>query len=303
MQPLGRPISPWWILIGALSLVLIAQTWSVTIADDENRGRIIAALIGFGGTFISAITGVLLFNRQQSVREQEQERQANRRDEEDAKREHKRVGRLAAALRAEISESLTRLTQQFKTDQILEALDRDARNFAVADGDSALRGMPAGVGPERSTIFEQHLGDIRDLPETVIWAIVSYYQNDLHLAQYLNKMTEGAFDRLAADRQRLAVVFYRDLGQDTLRSALRAKAMLDAFLVVHHLDDGPRRSERELKLARVLMLDRPTDQQLAEMLEMRQSRPELGGVLRALPSDDSVDHLAAFQAAIGIRSG
>ena len=286
----------------ALLLVLTAQTWSVTVQDVENRGRIIAALIGFGGTFISAITGVLLFNRQQTAREREHERQTERRHEEDAKREHIRVGRLAAALRAEISESLTRLNQQFKTDQILLALERDGRNFAEADGDWRLRGLPAGVGPERSTIFEQHLCDIRELPETVIWAIVSYYQNDLHLAQYLNKMTEGAFDQLAADRQRMAVVFYRDLGQDTLRSALRAKAMLDAFLVVHHADDEPGPSERELSLARVLMRERPTDAQLAEMLETRRSRPELGQILRDLPSDDSTEHLTAFQAAIGIRS-
>jgi hypothetical protein len=305
---------PVHVLVLAILLVLAVVMWKAGVPllvevwteSAESRVRIVAAVITVSGTLVSAIVGVLLFHSQQRARERERVASERAAEQRAAREEHRRHARFASGLRAEISESLVRLAQQFNPEAVLTALRADAVNFDRAAHvrrpfGRFQRAVPVGVGLERNIIFEQHQDDLRDLPEPVIWALVSYYQNDLHLARYLKEMTDGAFDNLALERQRRAAVQFRDLGQDTLRAGLRAKAMLDAFLIQHHADAGDNDEEPDIvQLARDIMARRPEDGELKTILETRGIRADYGELLLSLPKDEETAHLDAFFKAVGV---
>lgn len=293
-----------WIL--AFAAILLGLLWwvqplltAVLSGTAREKAMLLSALLAVFGTFISAIAGVLVFQRQQAAREKDRiDQEARDRMEEQRQQEVLRR-KLAVALRAEIIESLVRLKSQFTTETILATLQVEKGNLERAFANGNMRGMPAGVGLERNAVFDNHQRDIYEFPEPVIRALVRYYQNDLHMIVYLNRMTEGSFDKLELDRQKKAVVYFRDLGQDTLRSGLKAKALLDAYLYLNHPEGGSDETAK-VSVAREVLSNPSNIGGLRNILELDKTSHEDGEILSMLPTDDSTEHIAEFMSAIGI---
>lgn len=293
-----------WIL--AFAAIFLGLLWwvqplltAVLSGTAREKAMLLSALLAVFGTFISAIAGVLVFQRQQAAREKDRiDQEARDRMEEQRQQEVLRR-KLAVALRAEIIESLVRLKSQFTTETILATLQIEKGNLERAFANGNMRGMPAGVGLERNAVFDNHQRDIYEFPEPVIRALVRYYQNDLHMIVYLNRMTEGSFDKLELDRQKKAVVYFRDLGQDTLRSGLKAKALLDAYLYLNHPEGGSDETAK-VSVAREVLSNPSNIGGLRKILELDKTSHEDGEILSMLPTDDSTEHIAEFMSAIGI---
>ncbi|MEM8882255.1 MAG: hypothetical protein AAGC82_16820 [Pseudomonadota bacterium] len=238
------------IFVTVAALLWIAATVLPTaLAQERGLATIVAAILGVFGTFVSAIAGVLIYSAQQASRErtrleaEQTDRRKRREAEARAQAEavqarNKRTYRIASALRAEISASLTRLARNFSNDGSRAYVRRSLAVLEPSPGQISQAGMPKGVFLRENTIYETQLPEVLDLPETVIRALVQYYQDDEYLTLYGERMSDGHFSGIDAPRQKLAIVIYAWMGQGALQSAIEVTALLDYYLdVVHHLEN------------------------------------------------------------------
>jgi hypothetical protein len=192
---------------------------------------------------------------------------------------------LAAALRAEIRESMARLASQFTHDAILEQLPLIAAQIDEAHN-AGTRAMPAGVAMEENIIFDAHRDKTFELPEDLVRALVRYYQNDRYLNRYLSGMSTGTFDGLTPDRQKRAVVHYLEVGRTTLAAAIRARVMIDAYLLHRHRD-GRNISQNLTPARAAACFDTfPDDDSISDMLDDEQRRL-FENVLKGEKTDDT----------------
>ncbi|MEO1291901.1 MAG: hypothetical protein AAFV62_03570 [Pseudomonadota bacterium] len=224
---------PRWIFAAGVVAMVLAWTLGQLNWDEvrANSSRVVVALIGVGGTLVTALSGVWLWQKQEDARE------TARRDAEETrqsvlKEQHAEFQlRLAGALRAEISASLDRLRTQFTDEMAQASLAAAARNIAAADLSANQFGMPRSVGMEENIIFSSHQAQILDLEDDgLVRELVRYYQADAYVARYLSAMTDGVFDLAAQDRRNRAVVNYIILGQSAFIAAVDACQQLDTYL-------------------------------------------------------------------------
>lgn len=257
---------------------------------------LVAALLGVFGTFISAIVGVYLFSRQQRAREAEQAQAHQKELETTAQKEANYLKSVAAALRSEIRESLDRLASQFTEDQILSQLEYFS---GTIDKDPA-HGMPAGVAMEENIIFDSHKEKIFEFPEELVRALVRYYQNDRYLNRYLHAMTQGDFDDLTPDRKKRAAVQYLDVGRTTYLAAIRARTMLDAYLVHFCKDDKDVHPNVTPARAKSAFDGFPSDQDIIDMLGADDSQTFESELAKDAPNAAGEHRLDRYTAAAGI---
>lgn len=258
--------------IGILAFSQFSHFWQ----GSEQQERIFAAILGALGTLVSAIVGVLLFNWQRQAGEQEKifDKQEFRRN-------------LAAALRAEISESLEKWETAFDPDRIEEDLNMDRQNLENASDEQ--NGMPMGVPNIGNPIFDAHKDQILELPEAVIRLVTRYYQNDFHFNSYLLSVVDGKFSNLTSERQRKAILNLRALGFDALYSGLRAKAVLDAHLSGYY----------KVGFASIKVTDASiTDKKLAKFLDQKEDQHKL--LLKIANMDEEAVY-ASWKNAIGLK--
>ena len=192
--------------------------------------RIGAALVGIVGTLITALSGVWLFTEQQRSRDREKEAEHRRNLAEEANANKRVKSKLAAALRAEIAVSLDRLTDYYDPATYLDMAEAYGRS--IDEAGEGERGMPVGKALPERLVYETHQRDIYELPECVIRALVRHYQNDLGLATLVDAMADGTYDAVDKKRQKRVIGLYFEMGERTLRSAIEAKSMLDAYLAL-----------------------------------------------------------------------
>ncbi|WP_425091120.1 hypothetical protein [Tropicimonas sp. S265A] len=294
------------LLGGALVVFAVLWPFAQLLWSDGTRTQVIlvGSVLSVLGTLVSAIVGVLLFNRQQSAREDE--RRAERESEDaHAKQERLRFRvNLAVALRAEIRESASRLTEQFTHDAILDQLSVDRSNLDNAlDASGSSTAMPRGIALEPNIIFDNHTDRLYELPDAVIRALVRYYQNDLYLNRYLQRMSDGAFNGIAVQRQKMAVVYYREIGRTTLLAALRAQAVLRAYLIDKGQVDLPTTGDVRSAAARLLS-DVDDNKAVATLIRSGDgtrfnNAEEAAEIFEELARIDPQDALADYTRAIG----
>ncbi|MEM6373822.1 MAG: hypothetical protein AAF727_13720, partial [Pseudomonadota bacterium] len=103
--------------------------------------------------------------------------------------------------------------------------------------------------------------------EELVRALVRYYQNDRYLNRFLAAMSNGDFNAISKDRQKRLVAQYLDVGRTTLLAALRARTMLDAYLV-HFCEERKDVSQEMTPSRAAACFDGfPSDAEIAEMLE------------------------------------
>jgi hypothetical protein len=300
LRPYPGPVH---VLVLAVLLVLAVMMWKAGVpllvevwtGNEEDRIRIVAAVITVSGTLVSAIVGVLLFHSQQRAREREREVEAQRikaKTDEDAK--HYRWS-VAAALRSEIRESLDRLSGQFTHEAIIRQLEA----FAKGLEDDPNHGMPRGVAMEENIIFDAHRDKIFEMPEELVRALVRYYQNDRYLNRYLHNMSEGRFADISPDRQKRAIAYYLDVGRTAYLAAIRARVMLDAYILVYHDEVINGLDGMTLERATKCFTQFPGDDHIAEMLG--ESERELFKAEVAKDCDGDADtRFNAYLSALGL---
>jgi len=281
-----------------LSRVFGPQIEALWTSSNREQIMLVTALLGVFGTFISAIVGVYLFSRQQRAREAEQAQAHQKELETTAQKEANYLKSVAAALRSEIRESLDRLAFQFTEDQILSQLVYVSRTI---DEDPA-HGMPAGVAMEENIIFDSHKEKVFEFPEELVRALVRYYQNDRYLNRYLHAMTQGDFDDLTPDRKKRAAVQYLDVGRTTYLAAIRARTMLDAYLVHFCKDDKDVHPNVTQARAKGAFDGFPTDQDIIDMLGAEDSAVFETELAKDAPNPAGEHRLERYASAAGIVS-
>ncbi len=267
----------------AASGILILRPLFVEVWSGGEEARVRAMLLSAGlatlGTFLSAVVGVIIFIRQQ--RDQERARQDKLDEEEQlrAREDATYLKSVATALRSEIRESLSRQAD-FSEDSLLAQL----RSAGEAIDTEKTQKMPMGVAMEENIIFDSHKDKIFEFPEELVRGLVRYYQNDRYLNRFLARMADGSFETLGDARKKRAVVQYIDVVRETILSGLRARTILDAYLVSEHDEDKDVSAEMTKNRAAAFFDGFPSDDLIAETMgpetdmflnELKRDAPDL----------------------------
>ena len=265
--------SVWTVLIflGLLGATagLVRAVLTVWNGLTREQAPIIGAGIALLAALVTAAFAAVRYLHEQSQREQDQiltEQTEAEHQRDQVLRYHRN---LAAALCTKIHESMARLATQFTHDTILEQLPAIAGQIDEPHA-AGTRPMPAGITMEENIIFDAHRDKTFEHPEDLVCAVVRSYHNDSYLNRYLGGMSTGTFDGLSADRQKRAVVPYREVGRSTLTAAIRAHVMIDANPLQRH--GVGRNLSQNLTPARAAACFAafPDDETISEMLDDEQ---------------------------------
>lgn len=204
------------LLLGALGLALVVGAVAA-LPPVERPEIIVAAAISVVGTFVTVLSGWLLFRAQTRA-----EATAKARDLGERRR------RILIALRAEVFETVKAHAAQYGPG-VAGPLLRELTDRVDAS-DPPESGMPKAVVVKEAPVFEAVKRELADLPPDVIAPVLRFHYSDEFATEFLSEISRGTFDTVSPERRKAMLVKLFDLGRAAIVDGITAFGALDAAL-------------------------------------------------------------------------